>query len=191
MSARIPVSAREAQRRIHKLGVDGISHSDGVQCHFKKVLSNSHNDDMGGRDTDQDLETLIAIRWAFKGDIVNEYSTVGAIRGYQYASTVDVSGNDNSTIGDRFFIFSDKNHRDSDCKTDRWLIDLDRQTPQESHRNCGAHCENAGLRITQNCETPETNHTTSAGRINKSGSPGTISPVSTIIETLRRSILRH
>lgn len=108
-----------------RLGIDGISHSDAAcstfnnKCYIVLTRMNWKQQDTWVRL----FETDDGVNWKFKRTIVDEAASA-VKEGYQYATIVDESGNDNGVVGQRFFIYSLKDHRDEGRLAYRWEVDL-------------------------------------------------------------------
>jgi hypothetical protein len=108
-----------------RLGIDGISHSDAAcssyndKCYLVLTRMNWKQQDTWI----MLFETVDGVIWKFKHTIVREPAS-SVKGGYQYATITDESGSDNGVIGQRFFIYSLKDHQDSTRAAYRWKVDL-------------------------------------------------------------------
>lgn len=112
-----------------RIGVDGISHADAAcssynnKCYLVLTRMNWKNQDTWVRL----FESGDGINWTYKTTIAQEKA--GDVKhGYQYATIVNIDGGDNSAVGNRFYIYCNKDHQDSSHSILRWTVELDTST---------------------------------------------------------------
>lgn len=107
------------------IGIDGISHTDAAcstYTHKCYLLLSRMN--WGGQASWLKLfESVDGVNWAFRDTIAQEQLGPG-IRGYQYCTIIDEDGKDNSIVGQRFFVYCNKDHPEPSRKGLRWKVDL-------------------------------------------------------------------
>lgn len=108
-----------------RLKIDGISHSDAAcstyneKCYLVLTRKNWLAKDTWIRL----FETVDGVNWTLKFIIANEAPS-SVKEGYQYSTIIDKSGNDNGVVGQKFFIYTLKDNRDSARAAYRWEVDL-------------------------------------------------------------------
>lgn len=108
------------------IGVKGASHNDAAcSVYTKKCYLVLTTMTWGGAKSTITLyESSDAVTWSPIKTLGQEPSTSDKVRGYQYATIVNADGSDNSSVGERFYVYSAKNHLDKDRAFYRWTVDL-------------------------------------------------------------------